>query len=177
MYFLQPECLLVCTILRYITFLKGQFSLPALAVLPKKVLREGKCQETQMGDLVRCRIGCGLGGFTLTGDKFLKGNVSMTPQVIQSSWKTVLLDVFLFCGWDILKGKIHKTKPLFIVISGCSSLKARLPGTSQHAGVKIVQHLGKKRRYFRFFSGLFQIGQLVCFTPLCYIHPLIFTNL
>jgi len=43
----------------------GQFSLPALAVLPQKVLREGKCQETQMGDLVRCRIGCGLGGFDL----------------------------------------------------------------------------------------------------------------
>ena len=57
----------------------GQFCIPALAVLPKQVLREGKCQETQMGDLVRCRIGCGLGGFTLTGDKFLKGNVSMTP--------------------------------------------------------------------------------------------------
>lgn len=35
----------------------GKFSLPALAVLPQKVLREGKCQETQMGDLVRCRIG------------------------------------------------------------------------------------------------------------------------
>ena len=56
MYFLQPECLLVWIML-------GNLASQTLQFSPQQVLREGKCQETQMGDLVRCRIGCGLGGF------------------------------------------------------------------------------------------------------------------
>ena len=89
----------------------GQFGLPALAVLPQKVLREGKCQETQMGDLVRCRIGCGLGGFDFDWWQVFARKYAIKLYQCHPKWSNPLGGMFL--SWP---GRIEGIDTSLIIV-------------------------------------------------------------